>query len=125
MDRKTTRLTTRELFGPGRALPRSSATLELSRILPTLVTFLNHLSCKFEGQTGCNHEQLGVGIHMSLPGLHISTPEPETKSVAAHELKERTEWRFEVAFGTHVEIKVRSCSVVSHVRSILTFLRID
>lgn len=54
---------------------------------------------------------------MSLPGLHISTPVPDTLPTVIHELKECTEWRFEVDFDSDVEIKVfralKSCCLVS------------
>ena len=44
---------------------------------------------------------------MSLPGLGLSAPpEAELRPPAIHLLKEGTEWRFEVAFGSNVEVKV-------------------
>ena len=44
---------------------------------------------------------------MSLPGLNVSAPVPEVVTASTYELKEGTEWRFEVAFGTKVEVKAR------------------
>lgn len=46
-------------------------------------------------------------ITMSLPGLQISAPAEIEATPIIHELKEGTEWRFEVAFGSKVEVKVR------------------
>ena len=47
-------------------------------------------------------------VTMSLPGLQISSTPLEVEVVSTiHELKEGTEWRFEVAFGSKVEVKVR------------------
>ena len=47
-------------------------------------------------------------VTMSLPGLQISSTPLEVEVVPTiHELKEGTEWRFEVAFGSKVEVKVR------------------
>ncbi len=48
-------------------------------------------------------------VTMSLPGLQISTPVEVEATPIIHELKEGTEWRFEVAFGLKVEVKVRYC----------------
>ena len=44
---------------------------------------------------------------MSLPGLELSAPVETAVTPTVHELKEQTEWRFEVAFGTRVEVRVR------------------
>ena len=44
--------------------------------------------------------------NMSLPGLDLSAPVETIATPTVHELKEQTEWRFEVAFGTKVEIRV-------------------
>ena len=43
---------------------------------------------------------------MSLPGLDLSAPVETVVTPTVHELKEQTEWRFEVAFGTKVEVRV-------------------
>ncbi len=45
---------------------------------------------------------------MSLPGLDLlSAPVEKPPTLpTVHELKEGSEWRFEVAFGTQVEVKV-------------------
>lgn len=44
---------------------------------------------------------------MSLPGLGLSVaPESQYRPPVVHELKEGTEWRFEVAFESNVEVKV-------------------
>jgi len=48
---------------------------------------------------------------MSLPGLQLSAPVETTVTPIIHDLKEGTEWRFEVAFGTKVEVRVRAFSV--------------
>lgn len=45
---------------------------------------------------------------MSLPGLQVSAPVETVAAPVVHELKEGTEWRFEVAFGSKVEVKVSS-----------------
>ena len=52
---------------------------------------------------------------MSLPGLQISTTVEVVAAPVIHDLNEGTEWRFEVAFGSSVHVKVRllylsSCS---------------
>lgn len=44
--------------------------------------------------------------NMSLPGLDLSAPVKTFATPTVHELKEQTEWRFEVAFGTKVEVRV-------------------
>ena len=44
---------------------------------------------------------------MSLPGLGLAAPQEVANQLStAHELAEGTEWRFEVAFGSVVEVKV-------------------
>lgn len=43
---------------------------------------------------------------MSLPGLDLSAPVETVATPTVHELKEQTEWRFEVSFGTKVEVRV-------------------
>ena len=43
---------------------------------------------------------------MSLPGLDLSAPVETVTTPTVHELKEQTEWRFEVSFGTKVEVRV-------------------
>ena len=45
---------------------------------------------------------------MSLPGLNAATPVEEDLPSEIHEIKEQSEWRFEVAFGNKVEVKVCS-----------------
>lgn len=46
---------------------------------------------------------------MSLPGLQLDSPsEPTVAASAFHDLGSNTEWRFEVAFGTNIEVKVCS-----------------
>lgn len=45
-------------------------------------------------------------IAMSLPGLQLSTPVEIETATTIHELKEGSEWRFEVAFGSKIEVKV-------------------
>lgn len=47
---------------------------------------------------------------MSLPGLDLSAPIETVATPTVYELKEQTEWRFEVAFGTKVEVRVQSPS---------------
>ncbi|KAL9101987.1 MAG: hypothetical protein Q9163_002816 [Psora crenata] len=44
-------------------------------------------------------------LTMSLPGLNVPAPVQEVVVPSTHELKEGTEWRFEVAFSTKVEVK--------------------
>ena len=43
---------------------------------------------------------------MSLPGLDLSAPVETVVNPTVYELKEQTEWRFEVAFLSKVEIRV-------------------
>ncbi|KAL9072516.1 MAG: hypothetical protein Q9161_003528 [Pseudevernia consocians] len=47
---------------------------------------------------------------MSLPGLDLSAPVETVTTPTVHELKEQTEWRFEVSFGTKVEVRLLSGS---------------
>ena len=49
---------------------------------------------------------------MSLPGLQVSEPAEIVKSPVVHDLKAETEWRFEVAFGSKIEVKVRCCLIL-------------
>ena len=49
----------------------------------------------------------GAYSKMSLPGLGLSVAlESQYHPPVVHELKEGTEWRFEVAFESNVEVKV-------------------
>ena len=50
---------------------------------------------------------------MSLPGLELSAPVETVVTPTVHELKEQTEWRFEVAFGAKIEIRVRCPILIS------------
>lgn len=44
---------------------------------------------------------------MSLPGLGLSAPtELEVEASTIHQLGPGAEWRFEVAFGSNVNVKV-------------------
>ena len=43
---------------------------------------------------------------MSLPGLDVSAPVEIVVAPTVHELKEQTEWRFEVAFDAKIEVRV-------------------
>ena len=43
---------------------------------------------------------------MSLPGLDLSAPVETVINPTVYELKEQTEWRFEVAFLSKVEVRV-------------------
>lgn len=43
---------------------------------------------------------------MSLPGLDLSAPVETVTTPTVHELNGQTEWRFEVAFGSKVEVRV-------------------
>ncbi|KAL8997618.1 MAG: hypothetical protein Q9169_003165 [Polycauliona sp. 2 TL-2023] len=45
---------------------------------------------------------------MSLPGLQLSASDEPVASTIVHRLSEGSEWRFEVAFGSSVEIKLLS-----------------
>ena len=53
---------------------------------------------------------------MSLPGLQLSAPVENVIAPTVHELKEGVEWRFEVAFGTKIELRVwcRSVQISLH-----------
>ena len=46
---------------------------------------------------------------MSLPGLGLAEPDeaPAVETITEHTLTEGSEWRFEVAFGKNVTVKVR------------------
>lgn len=52
---------------------------------------------------------------MSIPGLQLSAPVDTNVIPAVHELQEGTEWRFEVAFGTKVEVKVGNYPILHHI----------
>ena len=43
---------------------------------------------------------------MSLPGLQLNALPIEEKALVVHELSPSTEWRFEVAFGDTIDVKV-------------------
>ncbi|MCJ1477644.1 Cleavage polyadenylation factor subunit clp1 [Lambiella insularis] len=45
---------------------------------------------------------------MSLPGLQLNSIPVEEKTSTVHEISSGTEWRFEVAFGEDVEVKLLS-----------------
>jgi hypothetical protein len=48
---------------------------------------------------------------MSLPGLGLEEPEEIQKvETTQHDLGKDSEWRFEVAAGKHVQVKVRNKS---------------
>lgn len=59
---------------------------------------------------------------MSLPGLQLSAPIETAVVPAVHELKERTEWRFEVAFGSKVEVRVSRSPSTQHSNTFLAWL---
>jgi hypothetical protein len=46
---------------------------------------------------------------LGLPGLGLAEPDeaPRVETTTEYELAEGSEWRFEVAFGKHVIVKVR------------------
>lgn len=45
---------------------------------------------------------------MNLPGLGLEEPEEEQKvETTQHELAKDCEWRFEVAVGKYIQVKVR------------------
>ncbi|MCJ1354788.1 MAG: Cleavage polyadenylation factor subunit clp1 [Icmadophila ericetorum] len=45
---------------------------------------------------------------MSLPGLQLNSIPVEEKTLVIHVLSENTEWRFEVAYGENVQVKLLS-----------------
>ncbi|CAF9928351.1 MAG: Cleavage polyadenylation factor subunit clp1 [Heterodermia speciosa] len=46
---------------------------------------------------------------MALPGLGLAVPlEPESQPSTIYEIEERMEWRFEIAFGLELEVKLLS-----------------
>ena len=46
-------------------------------------------------------------LKMALPGLGLAVPlEPESQPSTIYEIEERMEWRFEIAFGLELEVKV-------------------
>jgi polyribonucleotide 5'-hydroxyl-kinase len=53
---------------------------------------------------------------MSLPGLGLAEPDeaPAVETTTEHTLTEGSEWRFEVAFGKNIIVKVRSTLFHSH-----------
>ena len=54
---------------------------------------------------------------MSLPGLGLAAqPEAENGPTAIYALKEGSEWRFEVAFDSKIEVKVRSRALGMNLR---------
>lgn len=65
------------------------------------------------GGTDEPYDQEGLVPQMSdltmatLPGLQLSTPGEPVSTQIIHDIKENTEWRFEVAFGSKVEVKVQ------------------
>ena len=52
------------------------------------------------------HPEQGSISKMSLPGLDLSAPVEPVVNPTVYELKEQTEWRFEVAFLSKVEVRV-------------------
>jgi hypothetical protein len=61
---------------------------------------------------------------MSLPGLGLAEPEeaPAVETTTEHRLTEGSEWRFEVAFGKHITVKVRvTRSYHSFIPTIISF----
>ena len=51
-------------------------------------------------------------VAMSLPGLQLNSIPVEEKTLVIHVLSENTEWRFEVAYGENVQVKVSCYSIV-------------
>ncbi len=43
---------------------------------------------------------------MSLPGLQLDAPDEQVSTSITHDIKEKNEWRFEVPFGSKIEVKV-------------------
>lgn len=54
---------------------------------------------------------------MSLPGLQLSAPVEVIVAPSLQDLKAGTEWRFEVGFGTQVEVRVGTFSVYPWIQS--------
>ena len=54
----------------------------------------------------------GKSYIMSLPGLQLDAPVETSVIRLEHELKEGTEWRFEVAFGSTIQVQVRIFSAL-------------
>lgn len=53
------------------------------------------------------HFQFRHGV-MSLPGLGLSEPEEVAQTETSHhDLNKDSEWRFEVAAGKYIQVKVR------------------
>ena len=51
---------------------------------------------------------------MALPGLQLSAPTARVESApTVHELRAGSEWRFEVAFGEQVVVKVSEAMVTA------------
>lgn len=48
---------------------------------------------------------------MSLPGLQLEAPVETGSTPTVHDIRENSEWRFEVAFGSKVEVKVGGNSI--------------
>lgn len=66
-------------------------------------------SARLSGLKLAANLESGASLTMSLPlpGLNSSGPVETLASPTVYELKEGTEWRFEVAFDSKVEVKVR------------------
>jgi hypothetical protein len=63
---------------------------------------------------------------MSLPGLQLEAPVESVSAPAIHEIEENSEWRFEVPFGSKVEVKVGGKSLgIYHNRWADTCLCVD
>jgi hypothetical protein len=57
--------------------------------------------------------------NMSLPGLQLEAPTESVSAPITHDIKENSEWRFEVPFGSQVNVKVGGDSRWVHAALIL------
>lgn len=64
---------------------------------------------KYRGKLNAMMSALNMS---SLPGLQLNTPSEPVSTPTIHEIKENTEWRFEVAFGSKIEVKVYIMSIL-------------
>lgn len=75
---------------------------------PLMQNYVTHPGTHFEPMaTSSNPGRLT----MSLPGLRISAPIEPVISTAIHTIGVETEWRFEVAFDSTVEIKASTTRI--------------
>lgn len=81
---------------------------------PMIFRYSNLMQPTRTGMKKINRKQIGLLARfsdswemMALPGLQLNAPAaPVSSAPILHDIKENTEWRFEVAFGSKIEVKV-------------------